>query len=278
MEQHIVQLACDYVPDLLDADAPLPANILSGIKLQAAADALCKPAVPPTKMCAAGKETQRIAGGTSYVIAGVQPRFSLLQHRLACVASLAKQPEARSVARSLIAALYLRRKEGITYGGQLAERVMLQGGLFANVDLEATAPEEAEIHADANVDARSVYAMILTHNGGAVAHAVKKISTVVEIVDELGSVGNESVATERASQLGAYAAEILRIFGHPLQGPIVIGTDNSANLTLSLGTEYELDPWFFGTPSTFGGAINSEHYDDDFDPNYEMHDGRDYDG
>ena len=71
----------------------------------------------------------------------------------------------------------------------------------------------------------------------AVAHAVKKISTVVEIIDELGSVGKyESVATERASQLGAYAAEILRVFGHPQLGPIVIGTDNSANLTLSLGT------------------------------------------
>ena len=236
MELHIVQLARDYVPELLDADATIPADILSGTKLQAAADALTKPDVPPTKMCAAGKETQQIAGGTSYVIAGVQPRFSLLQHRLACVASLAKQPEARTVARSLIAALYLRRKEGITYGGQLAERVMLQGGLYANVDLEASAPEEAEIHADANADGRSVYALVLTHNGGAVAHAVKKISTVVEIVDELGSVGNESVATERASQLGAYAAEILRIFGHPQQGPIVIGTDNSANLTLSLGT------------------------------------------
>jgi hypothetical protein len=46
---------------------------------------------------------------------------------------------------------------------------MLQGGMYApNVDLEATAPVEAEIHADANVDGRSVYAMILTHNGGAV--------------------------------------------------------------------------------------------------------------
>jgi hypothetical protein len=65
---------------------------------------------------------------------------------------------------------------------------------------------------------------------------VKKISTVVEIIDELGSVGNESVATERASQLGAYATEILRVYGHPQLGPIVIGTDNSANLTLSLGT------------------------------------------
>jgi hypothetical protein len=236
MELHIVQLARDYVPELLDTDAPIPADILTGIKLQAAADALCKPDVPPRHMCAAGKETQRIAGGTSYVIAGVQPRFSLLQHRLACVASMAKQPDALIVARSLIAALYARRKEGITYGGQLAERIMLQGGMYANVDLEATAPAEAEIHADANADGRSVYAMILTHNGGAVAHAVKKISTVVEIIDELGSVGNESVATERASQLGAYATEILRVYGHPQQGPIVIGTDNSANLTLSLGT------------------------------------------
>jgi hypothetical protein len=236
MELHIVQLARDYVPELLDADAPTPADILTGIKLQAAADALCKPDVPPKHMCAAGKETQQIAGGTSYVIAGVQPRFSLLQHRLACVASMAKQPDALVVARSLIAALYARRKEGITYGGQLAERVMLQGGMYANVDLEATAPVEAEIHADANADGRSVYAMILTHNGGAVAHAVKKISTVVEIIDELGSVGNESVATERASQLGAYATEILRVYGHPQLGPIVIGTDNSANLTLSLGT------------------------------------------
>jgi len=145
-----------------------------------------------------------------------------LQHRIACVASMAKQPEALTVARSLIAALYARRKEGITYGGQLTERVMLQGGLFANMDLEATAPEQPEVHADANVDGRSVYALVLTHNGGVVAHAVKKISTVVEFIDELGSVGNESVATERASQVATYAAEILRAYGHirpPTDGP-----------------------------------------------------------
>jgi hypothetical protein len=234
MDQHIVQLARDYVPELLDVDAPLPADILSGIKLQAAADALCKPEIMPKKMCTAGKETQQIAGATSYIVAGVQPRFSLFQHRLACVASMAKQPEALTVARSLIAALYARRKEGITYGGQLAERVMLQGGLFANMDLEATAPEQPEVHAD--VDGRSVYALVLTHNGGTVAHAVKKISTVAEIIDELGSVGNESVATERASQVAVYAIEILRAFGHPPTGPIMIGTDNSANLTLGLGT------------------------------------------
>jgi hypothetical protein len=149
MEQHIVQLARDYVPELLDVDAPLPADILSGIKLQAAADALCKPEIAPKKMCTAGKETQQIAGATSYIVAGVQLRFSLFQHRIACVASMAKQPEALTVARSLIAALYARRKEGITYGGQLAERVMLQGGLFANMDLEATAPVQPEVHADA---------------------------------------------------------------------------------------------------------------------------------
>jgi hypothetical protein len=86
------------------------------------------------------------------------------------------------------------------------------------------------------VDGRSVYALVLTHNGGTVAHAVKKISTVAEIIDELGSVGNESVATERASQVAVYAIEILRAFGHPPTGPIMIGTDNSANLTLGLGT------------------------------------------
>ena len=236
MEQHIVQLARDYVPELLDIDAPLPSDLLSGIKLQAAADALCKPEIVPKKMCAAGKETQQIVGATSYITAGVHVRFSLLQHRLACVASMAKQPEALTVARSFIAALYARRKEGITYGGQLAERVMLQGGLYANVDLETTAPEGPEVHADANVDGRSVYALVLTHNGGTVAHAVKKISTVVEIVDELGSVGNESVATERASQVAVYASEILRTLGHPPTSPIMIGTDNSANLTLGLGT------------------------------------------
>jgi hypothetical protein len=43
-------------------------------------------------------------------------------------------------------------------------------------------------------------------------------------------------ALRHASQLGAYATEILRVYGHPQLGPIVIGTDNSANLTLSLGT------------------------------------------
>ena len=102
MEQHVVQLARDYVPELLDADAPLPSDILSGIKLQAAADALSKPEIVPKKLCAAGKETQQIAGATSYIITGVHVRFSLLQHRLACVAFPwpSSQRRAPSCARS----------------------------------------------------------------------------------------------------------------------------------------------------------------------------------
>ena len=125
------------------------------------------------------------------------------------------------------------------------------------MDLEATAPVQPEVHADANVDGRSVYALILTHNGGAVAHAVKKISTVVEIVDEFGSVGNESVAAVRASQVAVYASEILRAFGHPPTGPIMIGTDNSANLTLGLGTTSALPRWARRSTRCVGGRTSA---------------------
>jgi hypothetical protein len=46
----LARTRADYVPELLDADAPTPADILTGIKLQAVADAHYE-GMSPKEMC-----------------------------------------------------------------------------------------------------------------------------------------------------------------------------------------------------------------------------------
>ena len=64
---------------------------------------------------------------------------------------------------------------------------------------------------------------------------VKKLSTASIINDE-SSCENESIATSRCSQFAVYARAVATAFGMPPTAPTIIGTDNSANLTLSAGT------------------------------------------
>ena len=112
---------------------------------------------------------------------------------------------------------------------------MLKGGLYAQLDLADGAPSDIEVHGDATVDDRSVYAAAVTYNGGVVLHMVKKLSTVSVINDE-SSCENESVATSRCSHFAVYARAVATAFGMPPMAPTIISTDNSANLTLSNGT------------------------------------------
>ena len=97
------------------------------------------------------------------------------------------------------------------------------------------APSDIEVHGDATVDDRSVYAAAVTCNGGAVLHMVKKLSTASIINDE-SSCENESVATSRCSHFAVYARAVATAFGMPPTAPTIVGTDNSANLTLSAGS------------------------------------------
>jgi len=223
------------VPELLDPSVPTPSDILTGMKLQEACDRLTMQDPRPLKMSADEKATQQICGGTKYIEQGCMPRMTLMQHRLSCVASGAVQPLGKQVARSLVACIYKHRHEGITYGGNLNLRKTLKGGMYAQLDLADGAPSDIEVHGDATVDDRSVYAAAVTCNGGAVLHMVKKLSTASIINDE-SSCENESIATSRCSQFAVYARAVATAFGMPPTAPTIIGTDNSANLTLSAGT------------------------------------------
>jgi hypothetical protein len=107
--------------------------------------------------------------------------------------------------------------------------------MFAQLDLAEGAPSDIEVHGDATVDDSSVYAAAVTCNGGAVMHMVKKLSTASVINDE-SSCENESIATSRCSQFAVYARAVATAFGMPPTAPTIVGTDNSANLSLSSGT------------------------------------------
>jgi hypothetical protein len=177
------------------------------------------------------KSVQEMGGGVKFVERGVMPRMSRLMHKISCV-SAAPPPEAYVVARSAVALMYRHRTEGITYGGGgLAARTSLRGGLFCDVELARGAPVGLEAMADASKGDVPVYAYVVTYNGGAVAHGTKKIAGLVPNTCLLESKG--STFCSEYVELARYALVVL---GSPCDGPTVLGTDNSANLSIALGT------------------------------------------
>ena len=228
MTTHIEALAKEWVPELFDDI--IPSDILSGNKLTQAADSLELVLPRPHKPTKVTSDVQSCNGGVKYIERGVMPRVSLLVHRVSCVQSSAC-PTALIVSRSTVALMFRNRWEGITFGGyKLSTRVLLQGGMYINLDLEAGAPIEAEAMADTTTSVRAVYAYAITHNGGLLAHGTKKIDGVLA-----SSCFSEMRGSTRCSELAELASNTLRIMGHP-QKEIVLGTDNSANLSIALGT------------------------------------------
>ena len=69
------------------------------------------------------------------------------------------------------------------------------------------------------------------YNGGLVAHGVKHIDTLVT-----SSCNGEMKASTFASEHGEVAVHALITFGRDPATPFVLGTDNSANLAISMGT------------------------------------------
>ena len=228
MTTHIEALAKEWVPELFDDT--IPPDILSGNKLCQAADQLEIVLPRPARPTKITSDVQSCNGGIKFVEHGVMPRVSLLTHRISCVQSSAP-PLALTVCRSVVVIAFRNRYEGITFGGyKLSTRTLLQGGMYMNLDLAAGAPIEAEAMADTTTSARAVYAYVVTHNGGAIAHGTKKIDGVLP-----NSCFPEMKGSTKCSELVEVASNTLRIMGHP-QDEIVIGTDNSANLSLALGT------------------------------------------
>ena len=228
MTTHIESLAKEWVPELFDDS--IPPDILSGNKLCQAADQLEMVLPRPVRPTKTTADVQSCNGSIKFIERGVMARVSLLCHRISCVQSSAP-PLALTVCRSVVVIMFRNRREGITYGGyKLSSRTLLQGGMYINLDLEAGAPIEAEAMADTTTSARAVYAYVITHNGGAIAHGTKKVDGVLT-----SSCFSEMKGSTKCSELVEVASNALRIMGHA-QEDIIVGTDNSANLSLALGT------------------------------------------
>jgi hypothetical protein len=229
MTSHIESLAHKYVPECLRGE--VPPDTLSGLALCKAADELAMVSPRPLVLSRIGKEVQEMGGGTKYVERAVMPRVSRLMHKVSCC-SASPPDSARIVARSIIVVMYKNRYECITYGGaKLGKRILLQGGLYSPLAIQEGAPVTLESMADATTGESPVYALAVTYNGGIIAHAVKKIDGVVP-----NSCLAECRGSTRASEALEIAREALVMFGRPQHAPSVIGTDNSANLAIALGT------------------------------------------
>lgn len=229
MTSHIEAMAHTYVPEVFHG--VVPSDIVSGLKLCKLADQLEMPSPRPLVLSALAKETQKVGGSLKYIERGVMPRVSRLMHKLSCV-SASPPPEALVVARSTVVLAYNNRYEGITFGGaKLSKRVLLQGGMYCDLKLEDGSPSELEAMADTTTGALPVYALAIMYNGGAVTHAVKKLDGVIP-----NSCISEAKGSTRASELVEVARNALITFGRPQSEPSVLGTDNSANLSIAMGT------------------------------------------
>ena len=177
MTSHIEQLAAKWIPDFLDGGKA--EDIVSGNKLCHMADRMAMVDPRPHVLGKQQKQVQQMGGGIKYIETAVSPRVSRLMHKISCV-SAASPPDAHAVCRSVIAILYSNKHEGITFGGGgLSPRVLLQGGMYANLVLADGAPPALEGMADASTAENATYAIAITYNGGLVHHAVKKVRGVV---------------------------------------------------------------------------------------------------
>ena len=217
MPQKVVEAAREHMPELLTETKP---SCPSATSMQKIADAMAMPTERKKSLTPLQRKIQKLIGSLKF-IERLHPRLSLVLHRLSCVMAC-PPPEAYEVARAALAIAYGERETGITFGGARAAR--LDGRVTANVDLWQPAPAELEAHADATWGDRCVYAVILTFGGAAVLHQIKKIGMLVD-----SSMESEAVGTSKAAEIIAYAREILRAFGTPLDGPTTIGTDNLSN-------------------------------------------------
>jgi hypothetical protein len=229
----IEQAARLYLPEAFSASGPgKPANILTGVALQKAADALLLHPKSSGRPCKQAKEVMAITGSCRW-FEKIMPGISLLTHRLSCVMSnppIHGVGDALTVARSTLWLAYQMKDVGITYGGGgLTQQARLTSYMHGNIHLKDGAPEELEATADATwTDRNSLYSIMLTHNGADIAHTVKKIGVTCD-----SSMEGEGYASSRATELIEFAHEIFRALGNPVLGPTRLYTDNKANMLVA---------------------------------------------
>ena len=212
-------------------------TVLSGKRLTDAADTL-QLADRGVKLTPQQVRTQSIIGHLKFV-ERVQPRLSLILHRLSCVMS-APPPAAYEVARAALYTAYAHKDDGITYGGQFASDE-LEGCMHGHIlGLDAaSAPAELAASGDASWCAsptvrsadRNIYGILLTYRGGAVYTCTKKIGLIVDSSHE-----SEAIATAKAGEHVAYARQVLCALGAAPARPTAILSDNKANVLVANNT------------------------------------------
>ena len=183
----------------------------------------------PHKLAKHQVRTQQLIGSLKYIKL-LHPHIALLMHRLSCVMS--NPPvEAYTVALAAVAMVYNERDVGITYGGfGLSTGAWLSGFISANIDLALPAPAALEALTDASWGDRNLTGIIITYGGAAVLIQVKKAQLVC-----ISTMEVEAVATSKAAEKVVFAREIACALGAHIDGPTLIGTDNTANHSIGSG-------------------------------------------
>ena len=232
MAAMIEAAAREHIPEYVAGASLSSMGIPEGAKLRKMVDDLRL--VPATSGSPKLTSTQRLTAtivGKCRWYDKVSPSTTRALHGVSCVVGR-PPPEALLAAKAILAAQYDVRHVGITFGGGglcTAPRT-LAGNIYANFNMADGAPAPLEATADSTWDGNNVYSVLLTFNGGAVAHLVKKMHLIVD-----SSMESEAVATGKAGEIVTYAREILRAIGVPPDGPTFVGTDNHANALIASG-------------------------------------------
>ena len=103
--------------------------------------------------------------------------------------------------------------------------------MYCPLDLAEAPVSDLEAYADTTTGDLPVCAVAVKYNGGLVAHGTKKIEGVVP-----NSCISEMKGSTRVSEIIELAREALIVFGRAQDEPTLLGTDNSANLSIAMGT------------------------------------------
>ena len=233
MASPIAAAAKEHIPEYVDGKTLKEMGIPEGAKLRQMAEALTlEPAVEQggkAKRTPIQRTLQTIVGKLRWY-EKCDPELTKTLH---CVSSVATRPppEALLVAKALLASAYDHRQRGITYGGGgLCQGARLNASMYADFRMSDGATPELECTADSTWGGNNVYAILMTLNGGAIAHVSKRMHLIVD-----SSMESEAVATGKAGEIIGYAREILRAIGHAPMTPTFVGTDNAANALIASG-------------------------------------------
>ena len=233
MPQKIEEAINTYFPELADGkgENKLPSHHKDIKAVEKMADALrLNPDAPqPKKLSREAKRNQRAIGAMKF-FEKVMPAISLPVHRLSCIMANPDGAEATEVVKSVMRHAYSHRHEGITYGGDhlIEGRQNLAAEMTLNMKLSEGAPLELEAFGDATWGLHDIYGVLITRNGGAVFHQVKRVAIACSC-----SQHAEAIPTQKASEIIVCAREIERALGAPPTQATLIGTDNKANFLVA---------------------------------------------